>query len=80
MNTLKGKITLGEGLGGTVEQLKAQNEMKLNDDCWLNYQKAKGEESFHAFMAGFTDLQDYIVPYSQSFCSLEERVPETALK
>ncbi len=46
MQELKGKINIGDGNGGIVSQLKNQNEMKLNDESWLNYQKGKGEESF----------------------------------
>ncbi|MCI6431655.1 MAG: hypothetical protein MSA72_12455 [Lachnospiraceae bacterium] len=50
--------------------------MKLYDESWLNYQKAKGEESLQAYMADLTDMQEHVLPYLQSFCSLEERAPE----
>ena len=40
-----------------MRQLKNQNEMKLHDESWLNYQKGKGEEAFQAYMA---DLWVYI--------------------
>lgn len=76
MQELKGKINIGDGNGGIVSQLKNQNEMKLHDESWLNYQKAKGEESFQAYMADLTDMQEHVLPYMQSFCSLEERAPE----
>ena len=76
MQELKGKINIGDGNGGIVSQLKNQNEMKLNDESWLNYQKAKGEESFQAYMADLTDMQEHVLPYLQSFCSLEEKAPE----
>ncbi|MCB6391068.1 hypothetical protein LI203_05610 [Dorea formicigenerans] len=76
MQELKGKINIGDGNGGIVSQLKNQNEMKLHDESWLNYQKGKGEESFQAYMADLTDMQEHILPYLQSFCSLEEKAPE----
>ena len=76
MQELKGKINIGDGNGGIVSQLKNQNEMKLHDESWLNYQKAKGEESFQAYMADLTDMQEHVLPYLQSFCSLEEKAPE----
>ena len=70
------KINIGDGNGGIVSQLKNQNEMKLHDESWLNYQKGKGEESFQAYMADLTDMQEHVLPYLQSFCSLEEKAPE----
>ena len=76
MQELKGKINIGDGNGGIVSQLKNQNEMKLHDESWLNYQKGKGEESFQAYMADLTDIQEHVLPYLQSFCSLEEKAPE----
>nr|WP_177296311.1 YodL domain-containing protein [uncultured Blautia sp.] len=76
MQELKGKINIGDGNGGIVSQLKNQNEMKLHDESWLNYQKGKGEESFQAYMADLMDMQEHVLPYLQSFCSLEEKAPE----
>lgn len=52
----------------------------LDDESWLNYQKAKGEESFQAYMADLTDMQEHVLPYLQSFCSLEERAPERSVE
>lgn len=78
MQELKGKINIGDGNGGIVSQLKNQNEMKLHDESWLNYQKGKGEESFQAYMADLTDMQEHVLPYLQSFCSMEERAPEAS--
>ena len=74
------KINIGDGNGGIVSQLKNQNEMKLHDESWLNYQKAKGEEAFQAYMADLTDMQEHVLPYLQSFCSLEERAPERSVE
>ena len=76
MQELKGKINIGDGNGGIVSQLKNQNEMKLHDESWLNYQKAKSEESFQAYMADLTNMQEHVLPYLQSFCRLEEKAPE----
>ena len=76
MQELKGKINIGDGNGGIVSQLKNQNEMKLHDESWLNYQKGKGEEAFQAYMADITDMKEHVLPYLQSFCSLEEKAPE----
>lgn len=80
MKELKGKINIGDGNGGIVSQLKNQNEMKLHDESWLNYQKGKGEESFQAYMADLTDMQEHVLPYLQSFCSLEEKAPERSVE
>ena len=80
MQELKGKINIGDGNGGIVSQLKNQNEMKLHDESWLNYQKGKGEESFQAYMADLTDMQEHVLPYLQSFCSLEEKAPEKSVE
>lgn len=80
MQELKGKINIGDGNGGIVSQLKNQNEMKLHDESWLNYQKGKGEESFQAYMADLTDMQEHVLPYLQSFCCLEEKVPEKSVE
>lgn len=76
MKELKGKINIGDGHGGIVNQLKNQNEMKLTDESWLNYQKSKGGEAFQAYMSDLTDMQEHVLPYLQSFCSLEEKAPE----
>lgn len=80
MQELKGKINIGDGNGGIVSQLKNQNEMKLHDESWLNYQRGKGEESFQAYMADLTDMQEHVLPYLQSFCSLEEKAPERSVE
>ena len=77
MQKMQGKITIGEGYGGIVGQLKMQNEMKLTDESWLSYQQSKGEESFQAYMADLTDMREHVLPYLQSFCSLEERAPDS---
>lgn len=76
MKEIKGKINIGDGHGGIISQLKNQNEMKLTDESWLNYQKAKGDETFQAYIADLTDMQEHVLPYLQSFCSLEEKAPE----
>lgn len=80
MQELKGKINIGDGNGGIVSQLKNQNEMKLHDESWLNYQKGKGEESFQAYMADLTGMQEHVLPYLQSFCCLEEKAPEKSVE
>lgn len=76
MHKMQEKISIGEGNGGIVSQLKLQNEKKLTDESWLNYKRAKGEVSFKAYMADITDMQEHVIPYLQSFCSLEEKAPE----
>ena len=75
MKEIKGNIDIGEGNGGLVAKLKEQNEVKLTDESWLNFQRNKGEESFRTYMADLTDMQDHVLPYLQSFCSLEEKEP-----
>lgn len=49
-----------------------QNEMKLTDECWLSYQKGKGNEEFQKYMEDLTDMQNQALLYLQSFCNLEE--------
>lgn len=69
----KGKIDIGTGNGGILSQLKLQNEMRLTDESWINYQKGKGNEEFQKYMEDLTDMQNHVLPYLQSFCSLEEK-------
>ena len=73
LHHFKGKIDIGTGNGGLLSQLKLQNEMRLTDESWINYQKGKGNEEFQKYMEDLTDMQNHVLPYLQSFCSLEER-------
>ena len=73
LHHFKGKIDIGTGNGGIVSQLKLQNEMRLTDESWIGYQKGKGDEEFQKYMEDLTDMQNHILPYLQSFCSLEEK-------
>lgn len=50
-----------------------QNEMKLTDESWISYQQGKGNEEFQKYMEDLTDMQNHVLPYLQSFCSLEEK-------
>lgn len=72
LQSFKGKIDIGTGNGGIISQLKMQNEMKLTDESWISYQKGKGNEEFQKYMEDLTDMQNHVLPYLQSFCSLEE--------
>ena len=72
LQSLKGEIDIGSGNGGIISQLKMQNEMKLTDESWISYQKSKGNEEFQKYMEDLTDMQNHVLPYLQSFCSLEE--------
>ena len=72
LQSLKGEIDIGSGNGGIISQLKMQNEMKLTDESWISYQKGKGNEEFQKYMEDLTDMQNHVLPYLQSFCSLEE--------
>ncbi len=76
LETLTTSIDIGEGDGGLISSIKAANERKLSDTDWLNYLKGKGEEAYQSAVADMTDMQEKILPYLQSFCSVEERVPE----
>ena len=69
----KGKIDIGTGNGGILSQLKLQNELKLTDESWIGYLKNKGNEEFQKCMEDLTDMQNHVLPYLQSFCSLEEK-------
>ena len=64
---------IGTGNGGLLSQLKLQNEMRLMDESWINYQKGKGNEEFQKYMEDLTDMQNHVLLYLQSFCSLEKR-------
>ena len=72
LQSFKGEIDIGSGNGGIISQLKMQNEMKLTDESWISYQKGKGNEEFQKYMEDLTDMQNHVLPYLQSFCSLEE--------
>ena len=72
LQSFKGEIDIGSGNGGIISQLKMQNEMKLTDESWISYQKSKGNEEFQKYMEDLTDMQNHVLPYLQSFCSLEE--------
>ena len=52
LHHFKGKIDIGTGNGGLLSQLKLQNEMRLTDESWINYQKGKGSEEFQKYMEG----------------------------
>ena len=73
LHHFKGKIDIGTGNGGLLNQLKLQNEMRLTDESWINYQKGKGNEEFQKYMEDLTDMQNHVLPYLQSFCSLEKK-------
>ena len=66
-------MDIGNGHGGIVSQLKYDNEMKLTDEYWINYQKGKGSEEFQKYMEDLTDMQNHVLPYLHSFCNLEEK-------
>ena len=73
LHHFKGKIDIGTGNGGLLNQLKLQNEMRLTDESWINYQKGKGNEEFQKYMEDLTDMQNHVLPYLQSFCSLGKK-------
>ena len=50
LHHFKKSIDIGNGHGGIVSQLKYDNEMKLTDEYWINYQKGKGSEEFQKYM------------------------------
>ena len=50
-----------------------QKEMKLTDESWISYQQGKGNEEYQKYMEDLTDMQNHVLPYLQSFCSLEEK-------
>ena len=73
LHHFQGKIDIGTGNGGIISQLKMQNEMKLTDESWISYQQGKGNEEYQKYMENLTDMQNHVLPYLQSFCSLEEK-------
>ena len=73
LHHFQGKIDIGSGNGGIISQLKMQNEMKLTDESWISYQQGKGNEEYQKYMEELTDMQNHVLPYLQSFCSLEEK-------
>ena len=50
LHHFKKSMDIGNGHGGIVSQLKYDNEMKLTDEYWINYQKGKGSEEFQKYM------------------------------
>ena len=72
LHHFQGKIDIGTGNGGIISQLKMQNEVKLTDESWISYQQGKGNEEYQKYMEDLTDMQNHVLPYLQSFCSLEE--------
>ena len=66
-------LDLQSGNGGIISQLKMQNEMKLTDESWISYQQGKGNEEYQKYMEDLTGMQNHVLPYLQSFCSLEEK-------
>jgi hypothetical protein len=76
IKNIQGKMNIGDGNGGIVSHLKVQNEIRMTDESSLSYQQSKGKESFQAYMGELTDMQEHVLPYLQSFCSLEEKTPE----
>lgn len=73
LHHFQGKMDIGTGNGGIISQLKMQNEMKLTDESWISYQQGKGNEEYQKYMEDLTDMQNHVLPYLQSFCSLEEK-------
>ena len=73
LHHFKKSMDIGNGHGGIVSQLKYDNEMKLTDEYWINYQKGKGSEAFQKYMEDLTDMQNHVLPYLQSFCNLEDQ-------
>ena len=73
LHHFKKSMDIGNGHGGIVSQLKYDNEMKLTDEYWINYQKGKGSGEFQKYMEDLTDMQNHVLPYLQSFCNLEEK-------
>ena len=73
LHHFQGKIEIGTGNGGIISQLKMQNEMKLTDESWISYQQGKGNEEYQKYIENLTDMQNHVLPYLQSFCSLEEK-------
>ena len=59
LHYFKGKIDIGTGNGGLLSQLKLQNEMRLTDESWINYQKGKGNEEFQKYMEDLSDMPLY---------------------
>ena len=66
LHYFQGKIDIGTGNGGTINQLKMQNEMKLTDESWISYQQGKDNEEYQKYMEDLTDMQNHVLPYLQS--------------
>jgi hypothetical protein len=76
MQKINGKMDIGDGDGGLVSSMKAQLEMQRQDDSWIAYRKSMNKESYEAYQEEMTDMQEHILPYLQSYCSVQERQPE----
>jgi hypothetical protein len=75
MQKINGKMNIGDGDGGLVSSMKAQIEMQRQDDSWIAYRKSTNKESYEAYQEEITDMQEHILPYLQSYCSVQERQP-----
>ena len=67
LHHFKKSMDIGNGHGGIVSQLKYDNEMKLTDEYWINYQKGKGSEEFQKYMEDLTDMQESCASVSAEF-------------
>lgn len=83
LHHFKRKIDIGTGNGGLLSQLKLQNEMRLTDESWINYQKGKGNEEFQKYMEDLTDMQNHVLLYLQpgrKRCAGETRTEDSREK
>lgn len=77
VQNLDGNIDVGDGCGSLLEYMEAQIEIKMNDEGWMKYQEGR-REGKGTYQQELSDMQEKILPYLQSFCSIEERAPEVA--
>ncbi|NCB94118.1 MAG: DUF4316 domain-containing protein [Clostridia bacterium] len=77
IQNLDGNIDVGNGCGSLLEYMEAQIEIKMNDEGWMKYQEGL-REGKGTYQQELSDMQEKILPYLQSFCSIEERAPETS--
>ncbi len=53
--------------------MKENNSLTKKHIIRTKIQQGKGNEEYQKYMEDLTDMQNHVLPYLQSFCSLEEK-------
>lgn len=75
MQKVDGKMNIGDGEGGLISSMKSQISSRMKDDAWLSFMKNKGEDAYEQYIMEQENLTEHVLPYLQTYCSLEEQEP-----